>query len=237
MDNKQSIENLIGQQIDPNGTPGSILAENHRDRLIEVLKTAGKYTGNYYLAEKERTSYPAGTFSWNNNSLDQQNDFDVIISKKSSDLVDLGIIFGLMSGDLALQIKDYIGRTSLYKIKDIQPDTIGVDDVYKITLNSLAGNPSYIYQANEKLICGISFIFLSTSDQIISVGGVDYFFKKKGTTGTVQQPEQYDIGEHGIREVTEDGQTFKVVQSIIYNTGTVGDINSWEILTENEISF
>lgn len=236
MDNKQSIENLIGQQIDPNGTPGSILAENHRDRLIEVLKTAGKYTGNYYLAEKERTSYPAGTFSWNNNSLDQQNDFDVIISRKSSDLVDLGIIFGLMSGDLALQIKDYIGRTSLYKIKDIQPDTIGVDDVYKITLNSLAGNPSYIYQVNEKLICGISFIYLSSS-QKITIDGVEYDFKKRGTTGTPAQPEQYDIAEHGIRTVTDSSGTYKVSTTLIYNIGTPTDFGSWEILHEIELTF
>lgn len=238
MDNKKSIEDLIFQQIDPNGAPGSILAENHRDRLTAVLKTAGKYTGTYFLAEKNRTTYPSGTFSWNDNSMDQSGNFEVIIAKKSSDLLDLGQLYNLMQGEIAIQFKDYVGRVALYRIVSISPDTISTNDVYRLTLQSIAGNPSYIYQDDEKIICGVSFLFLSAtqSQEKITVGGVEYLFRKKNT-GTPTSPQKYDIAEHGVREITEDGNTFKVVQTIMYNSGTPGDLPSWEVILENEISF
>jgi len=157
MDNLSALATLIGQQIDPLGADGSILAVNHRDRLIEVMTKAGKYNGLYFLAELNRLTYPAGTMSWNDFSMNQAGDFEIIVSRLTADLNDAGDILTAIGKSTILHFKDFNGRSGMYRLKSVTSDTIGTDDVYRIILNSLSTNPGYTYQPTEKLICGLHF--------------------------------------------------------------------------------
>jgi hypothetical protein len=53
-DNLRSLEERIDTDIDPNGTPGSIFAENHNAIEKEILRKAGKYS-DHLLATKQAT--------------------------------------------------------------------------------------------------------------------------------------------------------------------------------------
>jgi len=157
MDNLSALATLIGQQIDPLGADGSILAVNHRDRLIEVMTKAGKYTGNFFQAELSRTSYPSGTLSWNNASMNQAT-FEMIVSENTSDLNDFGDIVENVGGITLIRFKDFAGRSSLYFLRNMVSEQLNGEKVYRLTLESFDTNPTYTYQPTEKMICSLDVI-------------------------------------------------------------------------------
>ncbi len=157
MDNLKNLEALIEQHIDPNGTPGSILAENHQAILKEVLTKVGKWTGSAFVAQKNATTFPSGTFSWNNNALNTTSDFVITTSKNTSDLNDFGRVLNTMvTGDL-IRFKDFNGRSVFlnYKSHANGLDASG-NPTWNITVNGFVDNPNYIYQTAETSIAIVS---------------------------------------------------------------------------------
>ncbi len=158
MDNLKNLEALIEQHIDPNGTPGSILAENHQAILKEVLTKVGKWTGSAFVANKNATAFPSGTFSWNNNAMNNTSDFTITMSKKTADLNDVGIILETMVLGDVIQFKDFAGRSVFLTYKSHTPGTdTGGAPIYVVTVAGSVDNPNYIYQVAEQSIAVLSY--------------------------------------------------------------------------------
>jgi hypothetical protein len=158
-DNLKLIEERIDVDIDPNGAPGSILAENHNGIDKEILRKTGKYTGSPFVAKKESTLFPSGTFSWNGNAMNNTASFVITTSKLSSDLVDFGRdLQTLVTGDL-MQFKDYSGRSVHLEFQSFVANTDGsMNPIYNITVKGFADSLNYVYQVNETSISVLSLI-------------------------------------------------------------------------------
>lgn len=239
-DNLKQITDKVIQDIDPNGAPESILAQNHQDILRQFLSSSGKYVGASFVAKKTTTVFSLGTMSFNSNALNSSGSIILSFSQKNSDNIDFGkTLTRISQGDLIV-FKDFVGRTGCFEYQSHSLNTSGSNPFYEVTVIPDSENINYTYQDSEEEICVISVILQSgnsSGPEKITIDDVEYLYKKKGTTGTSQAPEQYDIAENGVRSVTLDGQTYNILTSLIYNTGTPTSFSSWEILTEKQLSF
>lgn len=239
-DNLKQIKQKVIQDIDPNGAPESILAQNHQDILTQFLSTSGKYVGSSFIAKKQDSVFSLGTMSFNSNAFNATGNIVLSFSQRNADNVDFGkTLTRLNVGDLIV-FKDFVGRTACFEYQSHTLNTGGSNAFYEVTVTPDSENINYTYQDTEEEICVISVILQSGgSAQVekITVGGVEYLYKKKGTTGTVSQPEQYDLAENGIRVVNMGGQNFNVLTTLIYNTGTPGSESSWQIVSEKQLTF
>lgn len=167
MDNLKQIEQLVDQYIDPNGDPGSVLAENHNAILKDVLSKLGKYTGVPYLAHRNLNDFTTGRMSWNNNPLNL-TEGTITFAKLSADLNDLErILKSYISGDL-IKFKDYNGRAVLLEFQSYSTgeDMLG-NPLYNVVVKGFPENLNYLYQVNEKQIA--VFDFIKTQVNIIDV--------------------------------------------------------------------
>lgn len=190
MDNLKTLEQLIEQQIDPNGAPGSILAQNHQNILKEVLSKVGKWTGSPYLAKKNPTTFTPGTFSWNNNALNNTNDFNITVSKKTADLNDVGLILQTMVlGDI-IQFKDFVGRSVFLTYKShVSGTDAGSNAIYTITVAGSADNPNYVYQDIETQIAVLSY-YKKLVDATPAISTDAGNIAQIGTDGKIYVPQQ-----------------------------------------------
>lgn len=74
---------------------------------------------------------------------------------------------------------------------------------------------------------------INSEPEKVTVSNVDYFYKNNSENGTFESPNQYDIGEYGIRDLNG----VKVLTSIMFNSGDFTDINNWIIIKEVETPF
>ena len=156
-DNLNTIIELVDEKITNTGGPGSIKAEDHNNIHKQIITKTGKYSGLYYVAEKNRTEFPSGSMSWNDNALNEgPGVFTITVSKNTSDFNDIGEVLKITPLNSTLQIKDFNGRSSMYTITSYQEAQINGDDVYNIILQSLDNNVNYIYQDLESLICSLN---------------------------------------------------------------------------------
>lgn len=161
-DNLKALKEQVELQIDPNGAPGSILAENHKDILDQVLTKTGKYTGFAFTANKTIASIATGNFSWNSNAMNETNEFVVKFSKLTSDLNDIGKILDLMSQGSIIRFKDFLGRSVLLEYQSSESAQDGSNnDIYDVTVKGYAENIDYTYQDGETAICVIDFYIKS----------------------------------------------------------------------------
>jgi len=158
MDNFKITEDRINNEIDGNGLPGSVLAQNHNEILKEILSKVGKYTGFPFKAKKIETIIPTGTFSWGGNSMDTTTNFDIKISKLTSDLNDIGKVLEILGAGTIIHFKDYIGRSAFFEFISFATGQDGSsNDFYTITLKGFADNPTYTFQDTEEQICVLDF--------------------------------------------------------------------------------
>lgn len=155
MDDLKTIQNLIDDYIDPQGAPGSVLAENHNQILSRIVDSVGKYCGVPYLANKTLTGYPPGTMSWNNNALNNTETFTTTFAKLSTDLNDLEHILKRMEIGGLVHFKDYVGRSAYFEFQGYTPKTS--PDIYDVLLKAVPENTSYAYQTGEVLFCVFEF--------------------------------------------------------------------------------
>jgi len=241
-DNLTAIFQTIDDTINNTGGESSILASEHRAILQNLLESVGKYTGAPFKARQNPVNgiVPSGVLFFNGNALNNTNDFVVTTSKNSADLNDIGLILEKMTSGSLIHFKDFSGRSVYFVFKSFVADQDSANsDIYNITVSGLAENTNYSYQPTDNEISVIEFILTpaTSSQETIVVDGVTYRYKQNTQTGTVTQPVQYDIAENGIREITDNGETFNVVEKLIYNAGPAGDIASWEVVSQSEISF
>lgn len=218
MDNLKELGGRIAQQIDPDGADESILAENHRDRLTEVMTKAGKFGGFYFLAKKSRTTFPAGTFSWDDNPINDAN-IDIIFSEKSLDSNTMKSVFESMGGNTVIHLKDFAGRSALYKFESVSEEVIGNTTVYRLNVNSIDGNPGYTYQDMEEELIGLSFY--GNTNKIQEFGQLQIFRAdgNKGSLSNLPLP-----GDTVIGAMSDD----KFMNRGVYVSGDHFDVESYD---------
>lgn len=165
-DNLKLLKEQIGQQIDPTGAPGSVLAENHRDRLIEVMTKAGKFTGFPFTSNKTATNdlFTSGVFSWESNAMNDTDRFDIKFSTKTLDFNSINLIIDSLLLDDIVRFKDFVGRSVLLKYVSHE---YGVDSdsnpICTMTVVGLSENLNYTYQDSESELCMLDFYRLSSN--------------------------------------------------------------------------
>lgn len=148
--NLKVLKERIETDIDPLGAPGSILAQNHQEILIDVLNNVGKNNGAQYLAHKTLTNYTNGKMSWNSNAMNNTSDFIMTFAKLTSDLNDFGQILSRLKTNDLLRFKDFVGRSVdlIFQFYEADVDGSG-NPVYNVTVKGVAQNVNYVYQDTE----------------------------------------------------------------------------------------
>ena len=163
-DNLKLLKEQIAEQIDPSGAPGSVLAENHRDRLTEVMTKAGRFTGFPFEANKTSKNglLTTGVFSWESNAMNDTDRFEIKFSTKTLDFNSINLIIDSLSLDDIVRFKDFVGRSVLLKYVS---HVYGVDSdsnpICTMNVVGLAENINYTYQESESEQCMIDFYRLS----------------------------------------------------------------------------
>jgi len=158
MDNLKLIENDIDVFIDPNGAPGSILAENNQTIFKAILEKVGKYTGSPFIAKRNLTLFSPGDLSWNGNAMNNETEFIISVSKLTTDLNDIGLLLDMLILNDIIQFKDYVGRSVFLTYKGHAQETDGNGAIYyDISVVGFSTNVNYTYQVNETQICVVSF--------------------------------------------------------------------------------
>ncbi|QHB40985.1 hypothetical protein HWC99_gp54 [Flavobacterium phage vB_FspS_tant8-1] len=158
MDNLKLIEQDIDVFIDPNGAPGSILAVNNQAIFKAILEKVGKYTGSPFIAKRNLTLFSPGDFSWNGNAMNNETEFIISISKKTTDLNDVGLILDTLIKNDLIQFKDFNGRSIFLTYFSHTQMTDGNGAFYyDIAVTGFSNNINYTYQVNESQIAVISF--------------------------------------------------------------------------------
>jgi hypothetical protein len=85
-DNLRSLEERIDTDIDPNGTPGSIFAENHNAIEKEILRRENIPITFFWQQNKRRF----WNFIIERERVERVTNFNVTASKLTSDLIDFG---------------------------------------------------------------------------------------------------------------------------------------------------
>jgi len=180
MDNLKLISEKVNTDIDPNGAPESILAQNHNDILQAFLQSSGKYMGLPYLI---KTNYQgvvgAGEFIINSGSFNST--IDVFVSKKTSDATDLEPILKLYGKGDILHFKDFKGKSVYFYINE-KLDTIDNNQtpIFYLTLDPFPANINYTYQANEQNIGVIELIKATAMKDIFQGVEVNLFWNGRG---------------------------------------------------------
>lgn len=238
-DNFKTFETSVDDTITNAGGAGSILAADHNSLLKQFARITGKYTGAPYKARRTPNNgvVPAGVLFLNGNAFNTETDFVITFAKNTADLNDVGLLIKRMTFGSLIRFKDYAGRSVYFTFKSFteNQDTAG-EDIYEVTVSGFAENSTYNYSATDDEICVVEFL-ADGGEQKIVIDGVEYLYRKNSENGTKETPAQYDIAEYGVREVTEDSETFNVVETLIYNTGTPSAKASWEVLQSTEITF
>lgn len=241
-DNLKQVEQNIDSAIDPNAGIGGIKALNHNTVLKEVLNKAGKFSGMPFIAKADTNAgvVSVGSFIWNGNAMNNTSPFIITLSKLTADLNDVGLLLAKLGGGDLIRFKDYEGRSVFLEFVFFTSDTdVNGNDIYEVTVKGLAENTNYTYNSSDDQLGVIEFFTFSATatPNKVDIDGVLYNFKKQGLIGTPTAPEKYDIAEGGIRSVTDSSGTYNVYTTLIYNTGTPSDINSWQIIYEKELLF
>lgn len=158
MDNLDLISQKVNQDIDPNGVPGSILAQNHNDILQQFLRNSGKYVGFPFLI---RNDYKGVSGIGNLFVSSAMNDSGLVL-KVSGMTADgnsfLEIIKSFTPNDY-LQLKDFKGRSFFFTFESFQvlQDDNNVDYL-EINVSPFVENQNYTYQTTEIVISMMNVI-------------------------------------------------------------------------------
>lgn len=168
MDNLRIISEKVNTDIDPNGAPESILAQNHNDILQSFLRSSGKYVG---LPYKAKTNFNG---VMNNGELYFSNAFNVEqivkVSAKTTDGTDTDPILKNYGSNDIFHIKDFAGRSVYFLILNVFEK---YDDnfqlYYELLLSPFVSNINYSYQINEENICVLELIHSKIEKDFVNV--------------------------------------------------------------------
>lgn len=226
MDNLQVLKTATETVYNPAGAPYSILASEVQALHKEYLDKLGRYTGFPFLSKRDiiGNNVNNGYIFWQGIPLNQEADFELIMSGRTFDGNDMEKIFlTINSGDL-VHYKDYNGRSALLKYSSYKKEVDVNNRLYfRVALTSYADNPDYTYLANEPDVpCFIEFI-----------RGAGFSKLHRGNMVIFRRPSN----------VTTDLQSGDVVEGFwsdtlfikaTYNGGDQNDINNYTISEESE---
>jgi hypothetical protein len=174
-DNLKMLKERIATDIDPSGAPGSILAENHKAILNEVLDKVGRNTGFGFRANKILTVFQSGSMSWESNAMNILTNFEIKVSKLTLDLNDIGHVLELLNeGDL-IKFKDFVGRSVFLEYVSHVADVDGSSNpIYILTVKGKAENINYTYQDNEIELCSFDFKKGSSPASLLEVSSINF---------------------------------------------------------------
>lgn len=174
-DNNQQLKATIDDKITNAGGEESIFASDHNEILTSVLNQVGKYVGFFYEASLNPLELPAGTFSFNENPLNESGvDTIMRVAKISNDSNDIGDILRSSTGNTVLQMKDFAGRNAYFTLKGYVEKTDGTGNIYyDITVRAFDTNPNYTYQAQEKQLLCINFV--ANTNNIVPYGDMKIY--------------------------------------------------------------
>lgn len=157
MDNLKQISEKVNTDIDPNGAPESILAQNHNDILQTFLRASGKYANLPYMIRGSWNNVVTPGTIYFNGALNAT--VVGFVSLLSSDNVPMDEIFNIYQiGDI-FHIKDFEGRSSYFTISNIIPQNDSVGTPYMMfVLEPFASNSNHVYQQADPMIGVIEFI-------------------------------------------------------------------------------
>ena len=159
MDNLQQLVDLIDQDIDPNGSTGSILAANHNNILKDVINKVGKWNGSFFIAHRSLTNITSGKLSFQSNALNNTSQFTIKVAKLSADLIDIGAILNILSEGSILKFKDFEGRTALFEFVSYSSGVDGnSNNIYNVVVKGFSFNPNYTYQSGEFKLAVLDFV-------------------------------------------------------------------------------
>lgn len=186
-DNFKTLQTTIEDSINNAGGPGSIPSSIHQSILLDFLSKAGKYTGIPFKARREPNNglVPTGTFFWNSNALNNDNQFVVTFSARSSDLNPIAKHLEAISPGSLIHFKDYSGRSGLYSyVKHEETVDPNNADIINMTIIGLVGNTNYTYQATDDEIAVFELFsnpkYLGYDDMIVQQSEAN---KTAGTIG------------------------------------------------------
>lgn len=180
MDNLLQISQKVNTDIDPNGAPESILAQNHNDILQMFLRASGKYMGLPYII---KTNYQ-GVIS--PGELFVSGAFNTIItafiSPKTTDGTDTQPILNIYKNGDFFHLKDFAGRSVYFTITNIL-DTIdnNSNQVFALTLEPFPSNINYSYQNAEQQVGVVELIKSGDVSKNFFQGvEIDLFWNRRG---------------------------------------------------------
>lgn len=245
------LEQEVIQYIDPNGAPGSILAENHQNLLKAVLGNVGRMTGLQFKARKEAPSgiVSPGYLIWNANNLNNTDPFILTVSEITLDNQKIvRVLTRLKKGDL-IKFKDTKGRTVFLEFDKYSEDTdAGTNVVYNLVVKGFAENINYLYQETEVLDCMLE-IFpanietgLNAVQNSIQQTKLDFFWSHKDDEGEPVGTRYFDsariggkVAKLGMKiqnySILEDmpGATFTLLIDRYRKTAWRGDANNYPV--------
>jgi len=203
-DNIKLIEDSVNQTLDKNLGISGIKVDNHKAFVLQMLSKLGKYTGFPFVAINESPLgvTPSGSFSWNNNPMNETNDFVVTFSKNTIDNNDIGFLLSKLSvGDL-IKFKDYEGRSVFLEYKSYITDVDSSNnDVYNVTVSGLAENTNFAYSSTTQQLCVVDFYMsggANSSTNKIIIDGYEFDFKARNNSGgTTAVPVAGDLAYNG----------------------------------------
>jgi hypothetical protein len=157
MDNLLQISQKVNTDIDPNGAPESILAQNHNDILQMFLRASGKYMGLPYIIKTNYQGvispgelFVSGAFN---------TTITAFISPKTTDGTDTQPILNIYKNGDFFHLKDFAGRSVYFTITNIL-DTIdnNSNQVFALTLEPFPSNINYSYQNAEQQVGVVELI-------------------------------------------------------------------------------
>jgi len=171
MDNLKQLKVDIDSVITDANGPDSIPPQSDNNLRTDMLNKLGKYVGLPYLAkfDSDQGVVPVGTLVFNENALNNTNDFVITVARRTQDSNDVLHVLDTLQNGSIMHLKDFVGRSFYFDYKEHSQgvDSNG-DAVVNITVAAKADNQNYTYQANEEELCILEFYNKA------SAGGADY---------------------------------------------------------------
>ncbi len=159
MDNLKTLSERVDTDIDPAGSPGSVLASNHNEIEKTIISQTGKYVGSPFTAKGGDNSVVETGEIFIGDNFQQVAEILIYAAQKTNDLVDFGLTLATCEGGDLIHFKDFVGRSAffIFDYYTAEKDA-NSNDFYLIRVKGLADNLNYEYQVGESELCVVETI-------------------------------------------------------------------------------
>lgn len=161
MDDLRELSNSVDNVIPINGGVNSVKTANHNPFEKMVIEKVGKMTGLHFMSKRSPVDniVPSGSLFWNGNTMNKTENFSMFISKYTLDGNYFSRIAELLGDSSTMKFKDFRGRSTIFKINQIIPQTDPEGNEYlELSVSGYPENRDYAYAVEEEEICALEFI-------------------------------------------------------------------------------